>query len=413
MLRWRTLGRGLVIVLAGDLVLCLAFLVYGRVRLRWAEASFLKTYGTLELASFERPTPPRMQNAAAWYSAGAGALVLDDSAHEDLDVTVLGNRPLTDWKRSDREKLRALLADNRCALDLLHRAPSAPDANWGIRYRMGVSAALPALQTLRLAEHVLAIEARLAAERGDLSSSTAAFRSLSRLTFSLEGEASLLMLLHGLSCEDLLVGALAEWLARPVPAGEEAALLVTLREALPNNDLTALARRVLASDGLSLASALGRTPEGFDWWPGARPGRWRIQRWMMRLLSEPLCADVLEHTIAKASTLEGPASIAPDSAVHADDRLRPAIDRALAARHLIRAAFTLRSIGLARGAYPNALPAELQLRDPLTGRPLTYTLNPDGSAALALQLDVAAAARMPLSLRAIALPPPTRPAMRR
>lgn len=406
---WRTFRRGLVIVLAGDLVLCLAFLVYGRVRLRCAEASFLKTFGTLDLASFERPDPPRMQNAAAWYRAGAGAIVLDRLT--EVDVMVLGNQPLADWKRGDREKLHTLLANNRCALDLLHRAISAPHVNWGIRYRMGVSAALPALQTLRLAESVLAIEARLAVERGDLSSSTAAFRSLSRLTSSLEEEPSPLMLLSGLGSEKILLRALAESLSKPMVTSDEAALLVTLRETLPNNDLTALARRGFAVDGLGVSSAFGRTSEAFDWWPGARLGRSRPQRWMMRLFSEPLCADVLDHAVAQALTIEGPASIVPGSR-RDGSRERRSIDAAVTDRHLIRTALALRSIGAA-GAYPDALPAELRNPDPLTGRPLAYTLHPDGSATLALQLDAAVAAQRSPSLRAITLPAPRRRATTR
>jgi len=461
MLKWRTLRRGLVIVLAGGLVLYLALLVYGRVRLRRAEAAFLKTFGTLDLASFEGPVPPRMQNAATWYRAGAGAIVVDNTTQTQVNALIA--RPLTDWSQSDREKLRTLLEDNRCALELLHRANAAPKVSYGGIHSNDLDTTLPDLRALQLAGEFLAIEARLAADRGDLGSSAIALRSFSRLTTSLENERSFLItLLVGLRCERTLLSALAESLAKPVAVSDEAALLATVREALPDTDLAALAKRAFATEGLrtflrTFRRATDSVPETAAWddvVSGAIAvlpetldcGGWRfrvwtswlkvkglagrkLKTWCWELLrSDLLRAEVLEQFIAEEPVLDGPASRAPEPArsvwrpvyavavVPSGSRARQAIDVAFANRHLIRTALALRSIGVAGRAYPDALPAELRNPDPLTGRPLAYTLHPDGSAELALQLDSDAVSQTIRSLsqtigalRAITLPAPRRP----
>jgi hypothetical protein len=124
MSNWRRLRRGLVIAIAGGLVLYLALLVYGRVRLRRAEAAFLKTFGTLDLASFERPDPPREENAAEWLQAGAQAVFLDARATTLLSQAAGRTQP--DWSDTERKTLTRILDDNCCALELLHRAAYAP-----------------------------------------------------------------------------------------------------------------------------------------------------------------------------------------------------------------------------------------------------------------------------------------------
>ena len=424
MLRWRTLRRGLVIVLAGGLVLYLAFLLYSRVRLRRAEAAFLKTFGTLDLASFERRDPPRSENAAEWLQAGAQVVFLDDKTRTLVGVAASRTEP--DWSDEERESLRRALDDNRCALDLMHRAASAPQTSYCIRYSEGTSAAIPRWVTLRTAGHLLAVEARMAVQRGDGSAAVTAFRTLARLSVSLEDEPIPTTLLMGFACEYPLLRVLAEVAARPNGAVNEAELVRAGREALPANDLSVQVRRAFAHSGLA-------TSKAFADWPGASR-RWgsnddRLLEFIAVLSSDLVRAELLDSVAALASVLDALATSggAPgdERPAHASylphvrlaemmgphvSRMRDAARDTLGRRHLVRTALALRALGAA-GTYPGTLPLELQRPDPLTGKPLAYTLHPDGSATLALQLD--AVARTPRSPSTIVLPPPTRLETRR
>ena len=90
----------------------------------------------------------------------------------------------------------------------------------------------------------------------------------------------------------------------------------------------------------------------------------------------------------------------------------PRAQAAAAQRQLVKAGIELRRMALADGAYPPDLSSipEAVRPDPFTGRPLSYSVAPDGSATLALvgadelleQVVVASAASVP----PISLPAP-------
>ena len=386
-LKWRTLRRGLVIGLASGLVLYLAFLVYGRVRLRRAEAAFARTFGTLDLASFERQDPPRSENAAEWLQAGAQAVFLDEKG------------------------VARIVDDNRCALDIMHRASAAAQTSYRIRYGRGMNAEIPSAQALRTAAALLSVEAQMALEHGDAAAASTPLKALSRLATSLEGEPLVITLLTGIGGEQSLLQVLSDVSARPNGARSQADVLGEARGMVPVNDLGVQVQKAFAIEGLALSKAFadGEVRLG-DARPLAFIGPFR----------DLVRAAVLDECVAQASLSESAkASAMTDRNQSLTSRLphvrlaaillpsslrmRDLARHMLARRHLVGAALALRSLAAA-GGYPDSLPAELRHPEPVTGRPLAYTLRPDGSAELSLESDVAGVPHTRGSLDSIVLP---------
>jgi len=333
-------------------------------------------------------SPPRADEveASTWLRAGTGAVVL----FGDQEARLWGLFSTPSWTPEQRSFAGELLAQNAASLSLLHRGLDAKPLDPAPRIPLGEGVdRSPELHALFL----LALEGRVAIERGDWPGAHGALRALGVFSGGAEttddwdaylspyGTRVLLRNLELAQRTLPLDSAQVEALAALVPTRDRSAdwarlckknwsLIVnwdsaspTRLEALRAAGFGASFRAWLWRDfrGAALvayyAAAAPRLSEPL----GLSPGAWPQGVWPSKV---PFAGDVLETW-----------GLTPGAAFYQAD---------LSARRLARVALRLRAEGLREGRYPDSLAGipEAATPDPLTGGGLSYTRRPDGSARL-------------------------------
>jgi len=373
----------MVLVAAG----LLAIKIWGERRLaREAES----TQAQMGRVTSRLPPPEAAdEETSTWVRAGAGAVVLFGNQRSAL----WGLFSPTAWIPEQRALAAELLAQNAPALSLLHRGLDAKPLDPAPRILLGEGVdRSPELHALFL----LALEGRVAIERGDWPGAHSALRALGVLSGGVEstddweaylspyGTRLLLRNLERAQRTLPLDAAQVEALAALVPTRDRSvdwarlckknwSLIVNWDSAGPTR-LEALRaagfgesfRAWLWRDfrGAALvayyAAAAPRLSEPL----GLAPGAWPQGVWPSKI---PFAGDVLETW-----------GLTPGAAFYQAD---------LSARHLARVALRLRAEGLRTGRYPDSLAEipEASTPDPLTGGALTYRRLPDGSARLEVE----------------------------
>jgi hypothetical protein len=435
--QWRRWRRGMAIFCAGlagtYLTASLAARAYGRARVRAAESALAERGGSLDLASYELVKMTPAENAAIWLEAGASAVVWDWRETHAGSLFESASVPWTSWDASRTEAVREALRQNDGALTTLHRAAALSRSSFGIEYRDGAAANLPDLLELRRATVLLRAEARLAAREQDRERFLTAIRTVRRCADSLSAEPVLIVLLMGMVIEGELLELAAEvatssesWMADP-------SFLRALHAELPRTNRESELRRALAAESAEGVEALrrGRLPGLMD---GSPP--WPVTALVEPMLSFPVAeltkAAVVERTLQVLERVETPLGVVPDPAfvtpsvflIHrrlaflaAPPGLQVAreVQDRMALRQLVATALRMRILALEGSGYPEpeALPASLREANPLTGLPLEYALQADGSVRLAVPGIQNEALKNRSTRRPLVLPAVARPRQRK
>jgi hypothetical protein len=380
-IRWRFLGvigAAVVLFLLGA---SLATRVYGRWRLEGARGA-LEARGVSFETPYDRTDPPRTK-AADWLAAGAGATIVPPSSRRVL--VRAGNTPWHNWDIALDADVGRLLADNDCALSLLHRLTTMPRGP------------LPRTPSVYSASTLLGIEAQYRLAHGDASGALLAARTLAVMPENGSRELIELAFRVATAPNDRVPGR---------------DFLKDLRELLPTDDLPAATRRQIASAAAAWyhKARSASLDELFDQ-PGVPP-------WARQLLSfavtELYASAVLDEYGESMAIIDRGEVVAPRptasyrrSLVHwvrfravrfpVNRYQGPFMRRLQGRRELVRAALELRGAALDGQAYPPARPsvAALDAAESLLRESFVYAVQPDGSLALSKRLVVEEAVRLP------------------
>ncbi len=338
-----------------------------------------------QLASLAPPVPGPSDNAARWLVAGAKALVLDadfTSFRRQLSAT-----PTARWTEQQAAQAEDLVDRNRGGLDTLRRAVPCAGSSYQLDYEDLIDAEIPNLIELLNAGHLVNIDARLALAKGDLAAGLVALDILARLTDSLRRETILIFSLIAHVTERLLLQGIAEVLSSEQSWAADPQLVERLQQRLPQDDLLAVGRKMVALDAAvtSLATLQGRAEmpqaEGDSSWRIFFSGHRRAAglldsgRVAVGLVDQPYALSP-EHFLAGGN--RGSASHGLESAYRgtiAKSQL------AMSQRQLIGAALEVRGQGLSQGAYGAGCQGlnAFQATDPYVGQPLVCRLESDRS----------------------------------
>lgn len=184
----------------------------------WAERQFLAQLGSLDPSGYTRPPVKTEANAARYFLAASGRLRLEP---EEAQL-------LATWAASPKAvdgRLVAVLAKNEVALRLARQGAGLFQSFYGLDYAAGFRTALPDLPQLLNLGRLLAVEAALARERGEVTRVGSSLAALAALAASLEAEPGLTVFHAGLGLERLGLGELARALEDPrLPRGRLAQL---------------------------------------------------------------------------------------------------------------------------------------------------------------------------------------------
>lgn len=374
-------------VLWGVVLIAIAVLLV----LIWGERLLSREAGSTQ-AQMERvgATPPRFgaddEEASTWVRAGAGAVVL----FRDQQTALWGLFPTSPWTPQQRVMAQGLLAQNAASLGLLHRGLDGKPLDPAPRLLLGAAAdRSPELHALLL----LALEGRMALERGDGPGAHGALRALG-------------VLAGGAASPDGWDADLSSWGAR---------LLL--------KDLE-FAQRTLPMDVAGVEALAGLVPtrdRSVDWavlckrewdlivsWDAAGPTRLESLRAAgftetarALLFRDFRGAALVAYYAAVAPRLseplgqvEGtwPRGVCPSEIPFSGDALEvwsltpyaALFQVDLSERRLAKVALRLRAEGARNGCYPDSLAGipDAAAPDSLTGGALNYQRRPDGSARL-------------------------------
>lgn len=429
----RRFGLGLAVLVIVGLLASLVTHLLGRARYAEAAERFEEELGAevsrvepaavlAQIATFAPEAVPDVENAAQYLMAGAQAIVWGEG-EMDL-VRALLRTPTGQWTPGDEERLRSMIERNRGGLETMARAIPLEGSDYGIDYGNVPDIEVPNLLSLMNAGLVLGLEARVAFADGDPERGMAALETLARLNHSLRREALLISFLIAHVTEKTLLRGVTEVLASSEPWARDPEILERLGEILPEEDLLALGRKIIAIDAavVSAATLEGWADKFFDGAP---------EPWLSRYLTgHRRAADYLDLGRAAASTSHQPQTLLhedihgaadPETPEGLGSAYRKAVAKgqlAMSQRRLVATALELRRLGLERGAYPDPCPdlATLREPDPFVGEPLRCEPRADGS----LELRVPAASSLVKSLSlhetfwvlAIDLPAPPAPSPR-
>jgi hypothetical protein len=373
--RWtvRLLGVMLVVALATLLVLR----VYWSKRLGSAERDLRGQLGPLVGSAFESPKIPGNDNAGIFVRAAAEALVLvgnDKAQVNDLSMT-----PPESWTEQQRAELRRIVADNRPALELLHRAVGLKQSVFGLAAEvdaMEKPGPLPVLLKVLSVQRLLSDDGFLALRERDIPRVLSTTDVMSVTAVALEREPILVAELVGIACEKMLLSVIASAVAKP---GLDAAGISRLERAAVEVDLRVAWKQSLARVALTrLGSA-------------ASPGYRGAREIVYAVLPGCYDAPAVEYCSRLVNAVDTPYGTDLRRSAIATPFATPDLVRAaaryqvvLSQRRAARIALALRRQALETGTYPRSLSAfpEARQKDPFTGGPIVYRLRPDGSAQL-------------------------------
>ncbi len=358
-----------------------------------------------ELASFEKPPIPDEKNAARWLQAGAGAIVW--SKEEQKVIGEASLLPYREWSPEVVAKVRTVLDDHRDALKIMAKARNLKDSNYGLEYSRTLKWQwTSSLQFIRAAR-LLADQARMGSGTCDLENAYEALGTLGKMASTLEDESGDIAVLIGIAIDRIWLSVVSEALSLDVGCPPE---LDRIEALMPEAELDEMLRRTLSLQSASLRLSLAEV--------GSAEGE--------NLPSDGEIVDLLESWIALIGTPIGSKRKQVEELVRrSNDTLRitgmglqwkSLIGRAQsvqALRQEVRALIALRRLGAKRGSFPADRPdiPELQRPDPLTGNPLLYTRNADGSVTLKIDADEdllknCVASSAAATMEAITLPAP-------
>ncbi len=387
----RVVGVALVVALAG----LLALRIYGNRRLAAAERVFASKVGPMAGNPYASQRVPDEENAAVYLRAGAEAFLMPKGHAQIGELTM---SPVTTWTPEQWEFLRGVLARNRPALELLHRAAGMTRSSFGLldpgTEVEELKTRLPLLKLL-WAQRLLFLDSRVAICDGDQERILADAGSMATMAASLDRESPMIAMIIGLAAEKIFLATVREAAAQPeVPAQT----LRKLQGMLLANDLRADWRRSLLADayGIDRRVASRRTE------PNGQGGAWTLLKG--RAL-ELCCHDIFtarqrELYVDLVEIVDQPLGSSPRWADRGKAKptsafgvleaiMFPNLARAggrvqstMSLRKLADVALKVRIGGLRTGAYPPTLDAypEAVQPDPFTAKPLSYLLRPDGSA---------------------------------
>lgn len=355
---------------------------YGAARLAEAMPKYEAEIGSLDYVKFERPAPPKEENAAEWLMAGAAAIVWSEADKNLLEQALL--TPPDDWNDETVETVRKLLEANRGALETMAKAVPCAASHYPIRYSEGADAQIPNLLSLLKAGQLLTAEARLALAAGDADTAVASLATVARLVDSQEAEPTLITLLVGVAIERYLGRAVADAIESSEPWVVD--FLDTYEDMAPELDVIARGREIYSIDAAVMIDALrfGYNKDG-ETWPSL-PFRYLLgdlagvemlksARWLHEVTAEPYGRDPARYDAGPRPWLLHKQDAWSDvqALTHAHGKLQAA----MAQRQLLRAGIELRRVG-DYGAERPAIDA-LETEDPFTGKPLGYERQADGS----------------------------------
>jgi hypothetical protein len=190
--------------------------------------------GSLDPATFTRPSIPTATNGAQAFLAAGAALVLSDAQKELLTKASKAPEPAEALKPEDAAVM--LLGNNR-AFELAREALDRPDDDWDVDFRFGASAPLPNyLPQLQLAR-LLLLGGDLLLRGGDRQGAIELAVLLARQVDSLYSGGPLIQALIGRASESLLHRLLHQLLTEPELSRPE---LEALARALPKKELRAV-----------------------------------------------------------------------------------------------------------------------------------------------------------------------------
>lgn len=333
-------------------VLVLAGLRAARV---WAEGRFVRELGSLDPAGYTRPPVKADANAARFFLAAAGKLRL-----EPEEVQLLASWAATPGPVDER--LAAAVWKNDSALRLARQGAGLFESFYGLDYAAGFHAVLPDLPQLLSLGRLLALDARLARERGETARLGASLSALASLAASLESEPGITVFHAGLGLERLELGELARALEDPRLARGR---LVQLEDLFSPVELERVFPQVVGLEEVSLRRQLPETGGFSDSW-AADYWRWRSAQKARHLAA---LAGLPCGVWAKAARW--------DEISNHEARLLATLAEAQgvrAARLLVQAASVCVRHQAEHGGMPGSLavlPAALK-PNPFTGVPLAY-----------------------------------------
>ncbi len=381
--RWSV--RVLALVILAALAVVFALRWRGEWALREARREFTQKVGPLNPAAYRSKPIPEEENGAVWLLAGARAVVIFPPERQGLRS--LAETSSSHWSQAQIQLASRLLERNAPALTLLHRSLDlkACDLSDAVTGKTGY------LLSFVAAAPLLAADSRDALRQGDMDRFFASAETLRLLASAQERQVELIDLLLGSYAERLLLPVIQEAASAPSLKASDMARLGAL---LPTVDLAAAMRRTV---GYELASMLDRIAHGTEAeHMGIQLGlAGHLENWVR---GDAETARALRGWAAGAESMGQPYArrlasppgqgSASDNPYTFDRQGKTAgrLQATLALRQMTALGLEVRKAGLERGTYPAELSAfsGAGSPDPFTGKPLAYTLHPDGSATLAI-----------------------------
>lgn len=395
--RWTVRVLGVVLVVA--LAVLLVVRVYGTRRLAAAEKEFARRVGSRGAGT---STPVRVfdeENAAVFLGAGAEAMILVGNAKPR--VNEMSTTPPESWSEVQRADVQRILADNRPALGLLHRAAGMTKSSFGVIGSKNKAEELTMghLFKLMTAQRVLLVDARMALLEHDPERLLADAASMASMAAGLERETAQVEVLLGIACEKMLLAALRDAVG---DASTERGTLTKLQGMVVDTDLRAAWRRSKLAQQAEIRKHVAAVIS--DPLTARQEPVGLYARFMEFAVGKIFQAQQLELTADLIAAVDQPLGLNPSWSrreVHQPRTIfgvfevfenvmfgqaaKSSVGRlqsTLSLRALARIALVIRLQGLATGSYPEtlaSLPGAMH-PDPFAGKPLTYERRPDGSA---------------------------------
>lgn len=218
--KWRT-HRAIIIILAITLLIVATCIVYRAIAV-WRikkEITKITTAGlpiTLQELNDWYPVPPENENAAVILAAAFNEFHPENAAGNDLpllsrDETHPLHEPLSEKMRS---QVQEYVTANAAALALLHKAALMERCRYPVDLTDGFGTQMPHLRLLRHGCRLLALEATLAIEAGEVKEAVTSVQSAVALAHSLRNEPVLISQLVRIACRAIAVRSLEHVLNR-------------------------------------------------------------------------------------------------------------------------------------------------------------------------------------------------------
>jgi hypothetical protein len=324
------------------------------------------------------PAVPPAENGAPYYSAAFALFV--DAEDDDLDW-----KPVKDGTPEVRARLKAWIARNREALEMLARARQRPRCRFDHDYRQGFQMLLPELAPMMKVSRLLQMRAELQAIEGDGAGARETVRSSFALADCGKDEPLLIFQL----VRAVLFNRAAETVGACITSETTAADLQEWRALVPapEEPFKGCLERCLRGELAIVAETLSRPLEEF---PGLAepklngPWAWLLRPWLM---SDGARYVGVMRRSAEASRNAYPQARIEFDALDKDQESRrswarpisgallPALGRGLDSLTAAPARLATLCAGLEaelEHRRTGKVPSSVVRTDPFTGKPLTY-----------------------------------------